>query len=131
MVTRFFLDTNAVISLFAGNMDIAELVAGSEWSGFSIITKLEFLAYSKITAEEEKIFHQFCKKMNIENLDNQNENLVHACIRIRREKQLKLPDAIIAAQSLINRAQLITSDPAFGRVDGLSVFNFLNGKQKE
>ena len=80
MVIRYFLDTNAIISLFNGNRDIAGIVKDAE------------------------------------------------CIRIRKNKLLKLPDAIIAAQTRMIGACLVTSDPAFKKVEGLEVFNYKNDR---
>lgn len=126
MVSRFFLDTNAVISLFAGNRKIADLVASAEWIGISIITKLEFLSYEKITPEEEETFLEFCSKISVENIENENKNFLMECVKIRKEKKVKLPDAIIAAQAIRMKAQLITSDLVFKKIENLNIINFLN-----
>ena len=42
-MSRFLLDTNAVIALLRGNLQLNAVIANAEWVGISIITKLEFL----------------------------------------------------------------------------------------
>ena len=41
---RFLLDTNAVVSLLAGNRELAVQLESAEYVGISIISYLEFLA---------------------------------------------------------------------------------------
>mgnify|MGYP001799431960 CR=1 FL=1 len=42
---RYLLDTNAIVSLLKG---IGEIVSSASWLGISIISKIEYLALSKL-----------------------------------------------------------------------------------
>jgi len=42
---RFLLDTNAIVSLLAGNSHLADLLESAEYVGISIVSYLEFLAF--------------------------------------------------------------------------------------
>ena len=124
-MNRYFLDTNAVISLFNGNHNIAKELQSAQWVGLSIITKLEFLAYPKITQPEIEQFNKFCEQLNIINLNDNDYLLINRCVKIRKEIGIKLPDAIIGAQALINKAILVSSDTDFSKIPDLEIVNYL------
>ncbi len=48
---------------------------------------------------------------------------VDQCVKIRRSRKIKTPDAIIAATAIINNLTLITSDGGFENIQGLKVIN--------
>ena len=46
---RFLLDTNAVVSLLAGNRELAIQLESAEFVGISVISYLEFLAFDGLS----------------------------------------------------------------------------------
>lgn len=118
---RFVLDTNAVVSLLNGTSGIATRVSGASWLGISVITRLEFLAFSKLSHGDEELFERFCERVDTVGLSKDDSELLETAVRFRREYGLKLPDAVIAATAIVRRAGLVTADEDFGKVNGLSV----------
>jgi predicted nucleic acid-binding protein len=129
VVKRYFLDTNAVIALLGGNTAVADLLKEADWIGMSVIAEIEFLAYEKITPVEIETFRLFANRVMTADLTSDDFSLISECIRLRRETGLKLPDAVIAAQTNINGAVLVTADRYFDKVPGLKVLNYLKNKE--
>ena len=111
---RFLLDTNIFILLF--NQRLAEPIpAGVHLC--SVMTELELLSFPSLTQEEEKLIRDRIADMTVCDIDTA---VKAETIRIRREKQLKLPDAIIAATAIVHNAILVTNDIDLQKVSGLS-----------
>jgi tRNA(fMet)-specific endonuclease VapC len=107
---RFLLDTNAVISLLAGNDAINVLLADAEWVGISVITKLEFLSFSGLSADDAKLFSEFEERVEVVDVSNTNEDLITETLARRRDNQVKLPDALVISSGTINQATVLTED---------------------
>jgi tRNA(fMet)-specific endonuclease VapC len=118
---RLLLDTNAVVTLLNGTSAIASRVSSASWLGISVITRLEFLAYSKMSPGDEELFERFCARVDTVGLTNADTELLGTAVRLRRERGLKLPDAIIAATAIVQHAAMVTADEDFGRVEGLRI----------
>jgi tRNA(fMet)-specific endonuclease VapC len=125
MVKRYFLDTNAVIALLGGNAVIADILKDADWIGMSVITEIEFMAYERITPAEIETFQIFANRVMTADLASRNHNLIVECIRLRKETGLKLPDAVIAAQTIIYGAVLVTADRYFEKLTDVTVLNYL------
>lgn len=91
----------------------------------SVITKIEFLAYGELSPNDVNAFNAFTSRLVVVGIYGENEKLVHECVRLRRETGLKLPDAIIAAQSLLGDAVLVTADSHFEKIPSLNILNYL------
>jgi predicted nucleic acid-binding protein len=48
---------------------------------------------------------------------------VFQCVKIRRNKKIKTPDAIIAATAIVHNLTLITSDTDFNNIENLHLIN--------
>lgn len=118
---RAVLDTNAVVSLLAGNHDLALKLERAEYLGISIVTYLEFLAYDGLTAGDRDCFTTFCQRIHIEPLSMDDSSLLHQALDLRSRYRLKLPDAIIGATALSRNARLITNDSHFAGIPSLEV----------
>lgn len=46
---RFLLDTNAIVSLLAGNRKLSALLDHADYVGISVISYLEFLAFDGLS----------------------------------------------------------------------------------
>jgi len=113
LTRRYLLDTNAVIYLLSGRLVVP--LPDGQYS-VSIITEIELLSFSGISAEEEQRIRDLLLLLDRVHL---TDAVRDETIRLRRKNRLKLPDAIIAASALINDAVLLTNDQAYSSIDGL------------
>jgi tRNA(fMet)-specific endonuclease VapC len=118
---RLLLDTNAVVSLLRGTAALQETVSNASWVGISVITRLEFLAFSGLSDGDRELFDRFCDRIETVWLERDAAAVIDETIRIRRIHGLRLPDAIIAATALASGAALVTADGDFRKVEGLEV----------
>lgn len=87
----------------------------------SVITEIEMLCWKAATEKDIKVLHNFIDDALIIELE-QSVKLKTA--DIRKEKKLKLPDAIIAATALAFDLTLVSRNvPDFRNIDGLKVIN--------
>lgn len=89
------LDTNFVISFLKGEENSLRILSDSSSVAVSFITKIELLCYNVDKEEENKI------KEFLDNVDVlfPDDDTIKYTIEIRKSTGLKLPDAVIAAQS--------------------------------
>ena len=73
----------------------------------SIITEIELLSYPKIQPAEIKSIASFIERVTVIEL---RDSIKELSIPLRREYNLKVPDAIIAATALRLNAPLLTND---------------------
>ncbi len=121
---RYLLDTNAIVALLQGNSQLVQLLQNADWIGISVISQIEFLAFSGLTQADYQLFQQFVQRVEIVNLVSTDSLLVKKIIEIRQQFRLKLPDAIIAAMAIQNSASLVTADREFTKVNILKVINW-------
>ena len=121
---RYLLDTNAVIALLQGNSNLINLLKDADWLGISVISQIEFLAFSDLTEADIKLFQRFLKRVSVINLSSENELLIKQIISIRQQYRLKLPDAIIAAMAKQNSATLVTRDRQLDKVADLLILHW-------
>jgi tRNA(fMet)-specific endonuclease VapC len=56
---RYLLDTNAIVALLKGNTQLIQLLQNANWIGISVISQIEFLAFSGLTQSDRQLFQQF------------------------------------------------------------------------
>jgi predicted nucleic acid-binding protein len=117
--SRFVLDTNAVVSLLAGNRNLAELLESAAYVGISIISYLEFLAFDGLSDSDRQCFASLCRRIEVVSLKHDDSTLIQKTLDLRREHRLKLPDAIIGATAMCRNATLITNDSHFSTIKPL------------
>ena len=108
------LDSNVIIYLSKGIIDIADLIRGEEvkiW--ISIISYMEVLSFNFLSSEEEKFVRDLLQEFFIIEI---NRDIAERTIQIRRKYKIKLPDAIICASASVTDAILITADAQLGKV---------------
>jgi predicted nucleic acid-binding protein len=108
----FILDTNTIIDFVnkkygALNFD---LFVSKNRCAISFITKLELLGFPEITKKEEQGILIFLQKIPVLTI---SETIENETIKIRRNVNLKLPDAIIAATAIVLDAEVVTADTHF------------------
>lgn len=107
---RYFLDTNAIIQLLAGNQHLLELLNQADYVATSIICELEFFSFSNLPDEDRELFHKFRELVRVVDLCSSDEKLKEQIYNIRSGRQLKLPDAVVVASSIEEDCILITAD---------------------
>ena len=108
---QYLIDNN-IISCYFGELFSEEMMLFigdliDEIANISIITEIEALSWVNSDKLKEKIIKEFILDANIINL---NSEIVNQCIKIRRERKIKTPDAIIAATAIVNKMTLISTD---------------------
>ncbi len=121
---RYLLDTNAIVALLQGSATLVTLLQNADWVGISVISQIEFLAFSGLSEDDRQLFEQFLKRVEVINLLASNNLLIEQIIQIRLQYRLKLPDAIIAATAFQAGACLVTADGEFTKVTSLTVVNW-------
>jgi predicted nucleic acid-binding protein len=116
MKIDFIADTNFLIYLHEGNPIIEPLLNYN--FGISFISEVELLGFPGITISEErklKLLLNDC--FNIE----WNQKIKEKTIELRKNYTIKLPDAIIAATSLVYEIPIVTADKGFSKVAELNL----------
>lgn len=121
---RYVLDTNAIVALLQGNIQLIELLKDADWLGVSVISQIEFLVFPGLTQDDCQIFEQFLQRVEVLGLVAIDAVLIEKIIEIRQQHRLKLPDAVIAAMAIQNSASLVTADREFAKVTLLTVINW-------
>jgi len=119
----YLLDTNILILLF--NDKLAEAIPNG-YLGYSIITEIELLSFSKLTNEEENLI-----KENLQTLHQiaLTADIAQKTILLRRKYNLKTPDAIITATAWECNATLLSNDLQLTKINEIQVSS-LNMKPK-
>lgn len=121
---RFLLDTNAIVALLRGEHGLADRLRDASWLGISVISRIEFRAFAGLGEKDRSCFEAFLRRVEVIGLDGQDAELIEAIIGLRRSYRLKLPDAIVAASALREKATLVSADAAFNRVTELTIETF-------
>jgi tRNA(fMet)-specific endonuclease VapC len=121
---RYVLDTNAIVALLQGNIQLIELLKDADWIGVSVISQIEFLVFPGLSQDDRHIFEQFLQRVEVLGLGAMDAVLIEKIIEIRQQHRLKLPDAVIAAMAIQNSASLVTTDREFAKVTSLTVINW-------
>lgn len=118
MGKRFLIDTNVLIDAQMGRLSekgstfLAEIV--NDDFTISFITYIEFLGYKDVTIESEAF-------IALANVLEMNKSIINICITLRKERKIKLPDAIIAATAIAYDLTLISRNTAdFKPINGLT-----------
>ena len=106
---ELLLDTNVVIGFLAGHERACDLVAASSASAgtfaISQITRMELMAYPRLTDQEAETIGEFLRVVDVILLD---ENIEAAAVALRKRLGLKLPDAIIVGTAKTMGLKLLT-----------------------
>ena len=110
MKNKYLLDTNIVIYFFNGITDDESLLEILKSSfNISIITKIEFLSWQKLSNDEalNKKAIEFISNATIYDLD---EVVANQTIRNRQQYKIKTPDAIIGATAQVHGFEIVTNN---------------------
>jgi len=101
---KALFDTNILIDYLNGVGAAAKELARHDAALISRITWMEVLAGVRLP-EEEDVVRLFLHRFRVVELD---ERVAIAAIALRKERGLKLPDAIILASALTENCKLLT-----------------------
>ncbi|AEF85477.1 PIN domain protein [Treponema primitia ZAS-2] len=124
MDSGFLLDSNVIIGYLAAKIPASGLKAVAaiidNTPHISVISQMEVLRHND-TPENEKTLMDFINSSIIHPL---SEAVVQQTIALAKKSKIKLPDAIIAATSLIEGFTLVTRNiDDFKKVNGLKFLN--------
>ena len=95
---KYLVDTNIIIYHLNGEPTATEwLLAHQKKMAISFITKIEVLSYP-FTQEEETLVCKFLSQFEQISI---SDEIIETTIRLRRQRKIKTPDAIIAATALV------------------------------
>ena len=121
---RYLLDTNAIIALLQKDLNLIQLLQNAEWIGISVISQIEFLAFSGLSQADIRLFQQFLQRVEVINLASENKLLIDQIILICQQYRLKLPDAVVIAMAKETSAKLVTRDAQLNKVNDLTIINW-------
>lgn len=101
-LARYLLDTNSIITA----LKIGFVFPKHDYI-FSIITEIELLSYHKLLDKDSEILQKALSNFTCIGLSDEIKN---ETINIRKKTNMKLPDSLIVASSIVEKAVLVTSD---------------------
>lgn len=110
---RYLIDTNIAIYLLAGDQKVADILDQSQVF-VSFISELELLSFAQEDDSGAAILRDFLNDVVIIDI---NKKIKDHTIEIRKQRALKLPDAIIAGTARFLNIPLMTADDQFKNVD--------------
>jgi predicted nucleic acid-binding protein len=118
----YLIDTNAIIDYLQDKLpEKSALFIEKIDFQLSVISRMELLAWPNATDQQLKILQTFIAHSTVFSLP---EPVILESIRIRKNFRLKLPDAIIAATTLVFELVLITRNTTdFEKVPGLKLIH--------
>ena len=117
---NILVDTNLIILGIGGNERVRELL--EDHSLFiSVITEIELLSIPFQRTQEERLMREFISNCFIVDLDSE---IKIQTIQLRKGHKIKIPDAIIAASSIVKKLPLFTADKGFSKIPALDIVLF-------
>ena len=121
---QYIIDTNAVIDYLGKKMPETGMAFMNsvidQVPNISVVTKIEVLGFNA-PEEHYQLLTNFMNDANVIDLSN---DIVEACINLRKNHKIKLPDAIIAATAIVYDLTLISRNSKdFKNIEGLMVID--------
>jgi len=116
MKIDFIADTNFLIYVHEGNKIIEPFLDYN--FGISFISEVELLGFKGIPkSEETKLKQLIADCFNID----WNSKIKEQTIELRKNYNIKLPDAIVASSCLVYGIPLVTADKGFSKIQELDL----------
>ncbi|CAA6824449.1 MAG: tRNA(fMet)-specific endonuclease VapC [uncultured Sulfurovum sp.] len=110
------LDSNILIYLSQKKLSIDEVFEDNCKYFISIISYMEILSYNFTSKEEENFIHKLLSFFEIIDI---TKNIADQVIKLKKQRKIKLPDAIIVATALHKNMTLYTNDQQLHSVENL------------
>ena len=117
---KILADTNTLIYLDSGNLEVAALLKDKEIY-ISFITEIELLGFSMLSRAKLLQLKEMIAGMYIIEMTGLQKQIT---LDLKQKRKLKTPDAIIAAAAIERNIPLITADKAFGKISELQCILF-------
>jgi predicted nucleic acid-binding protein len=117
---EILVDTNIILYLLRGNDTLQDMLQGKTIY-ISFITELELIGFKQVTTEEEQQIHALLNECVILPLTTETKKTY---VSLRRNYQLKLADALIAATAISAGIPLITADKQFRTVSEINLIAY-------
>ena len=117
---KILLDTNIALYFLGGDATLAAVIDQKEVF-LSVISEMEMLGYPSINNDEIDRIKTFIGDCSVLELTTA---VKEKAIFIRRQYNLKLPDAIIAATAIQANIPFISSDAIFKRISELHFIEY-------
>ena len=118
---KVLLDSNIVIYLSQRKLSINEVIDDDKQYAISLITYMEILSYNFTNKDEEEFIKQLLSFFTIIDI---NQEIAEKVITLKKQRKIKLPDAIIVATALYENAVLYTNDKQLHSVEDLNIRYF-------
>ena len=121
---QYLIDTNVISDYLSNSFNLIATSFLDEvvdsFPNLSVITQIELLCW-KTSSQIERNIKSFITDSNILNI---NEDIIANCIKLRKGKKVKTPDAIIAATAITYSYTLITNNVKdFENIKDLKIIN--------
>jgi predicted nucleic acid-binding protein len=116
-VGNILVDTNLIILAIGGHQTARRLLEGHSIF-ISVITEIELRSIPLQRVHEDRLVRDFISNCFVADLDNE---IKEQTILLRKRHKIKIPDAIIAASSIMKKLPLFTADQGFSRIPALDV----------
>lgn len=111
---KYFVDTNCFIYLLEAN-SLINTFLHDDWA-FSYITEIELLCKKSMTHDDDLLIRSMLTtSYKVEH----NQQISEFTIKLKRDNNIKLPDAIIAASAQLLKLPLLTANKGFSRIKGV------------
>jgi predicted nucleic acid-binding protein len=117
----FFADTNFLIHVHEGNPATEPFLDYN--FAVSYISEIELLGVFSINKIQQDAMKELLEDCIIIEMNQQIKEL---CIKLKQKYKIKIPDAIIAASSIVYGLPFITSDADFKQIKELNLI-FIEG----
>lgn len=118
MRSRLLLDTNVVIYALQGRPHIMNLVE-KEKIYLSFVSEIGLLSWPKLGSQDQILISNFIRKSEVVEYSSRLKEIV---IDFRKQYNLKLSDAFVAASAFQFETLLVSADSVFNRIREIEFF---------
>jgi predicted nucleic acid-binding protein len=121
---QYLIDTNVISDYFSASLPATGLqfmdYIIDDVPKLSVISQIELLCWKTETSKEQQIKNFITDSI----IFNITPNVIADCVKIRRNKKIKTPDAVIGATALAHGLTLVTNNEKdFTGITGLKIVN--------
>jgi len=111
------LDTNSLLYFLNGDPDVSSFLFDYQ-PIVSFVTELELLSAPELSVSEKLSIQEILKDLTIVSYTKEHKNDI---VKLRAQKKLRLPDAIIASLAITLGLPLVTADKALRNIPDIDV----------